>query len=108
MSLARYTRQTRLPEIGVLGQQKLMRAFVVPTGTVDVAAMAATYLQAAGVGALPDGSTALPVACDPAFLGLEDEAAQTLGHGAVLALMAIRGILGMPSSDPAGQTDGRL
>jgi hypothetical protein len=109
----RHARQSRLAEIGPAGQARIARARV-DVGLEGVAAeVAARYLAGAGVGGLRvptegvaaaaravDASVPVEVAstvaaaAEPEALGaLRDPCARALGHGALVALAALRGAL---------------
>ncbi|RMH59164.1 MAG: hypothetical protein D6679_02595 [Candidatus Hydrogenedentota bacterium] len=48
--LTRFSRQIRLPEIGLLGQNRLQEAKVTLSGDTGITEWAALYLEAAGIG----------------------------------------------------------
>jgi hypothetical protein len=104
---ARYGRQICLPEIGEEGQARLEASEVVLAGEGDAREVEATYLRLAGVKvreahgsasakarakAKPDEKT---VAEAVKALGIRDVAARDVAEGAMRALIAMRGILGV-------------
>lgn len=87
MSVRRYTRQVRLPEIGEAGQGRLLAAEVRLAATTPFAReVEARYLRAAGITAITEGGA--PV--DAAALTLRHPAAVEVGEGAYAALTALR------------------
>lgn len=88
----RFTRQTRLAEIGERGQARLSAA-IVPITTAGFAAdIEARYLRGAGVIlATTEGATrSRPPAVD---LEIENAEAREVAEGALAALVALKGIL---------------
>ncbi|HEY8080431.1 MAG TPA: hypothetical protein VIF62_40150 [Labilithrix sp.] len=85
MADARHKRQMRLAEIGERGQARLEAAEVCVGGDV-----ARAYLRLAGVKVVENGE---PVSADVSSLGLRHAEARAVGEGALLALVAMRGIL---------------
>lgn len=91
VSRVRHGRQIRLREIGEAGQARLDAAVVPLGGTGFARELEATYLRRAGP--QPVDGEARPVDVDA--LGLEHPAARDVGEGALRALLAIRGVLGL-------------
>lgn len=94
----RFTRQTRLPEVGEKGQERLSNATVRLATAGFAAEIETRYLQGAGVTVRPPSSRprASSSASSPSSsiqLGLSDPAARECAEGALRALLAIRSIL---------------
>jgi hypothetical protein len=108
----RYTRQRQLPQVGVRGQQAIAKHQVV-LGNEPAAAIAALYLQRAGVQGIEHSAgvpvtgtsvlgalvAAAPVAAAAAAQSLCFDAAQSFGAGCLRALAELCIALG-PSPAP--------
>ena len=90
----RYGRQSRLPEIGDVGQARLCEARIALGADGFTRTIEERYVR--GIGAIVDegGRT---FAVDPTPLGFESPAAREVGEGALRALVALRAILEEPS-----------
>lgn len=114
MSSRRYTRQIRLAEIGARGQEALLAARVAPAGEGESARVEAEYLRRAGVGVASDHeSTGAEADASAASrrrvaraaleaLGVQSPGPRDVAEGALLALEALRSVLGFEggSSSP--------
>ena len=88
--MPRFTRQTRLVEVGEIGQAKIAaaEARVRPAGLAGE--IEARYLEAAGVGAVRRAPDAPAPSCPISF---DDEGARAVGEGAWRALAQLRRVL---------------
>jgi hypothetical protein len=89
----RLTRQIRLPEVGDAGQARLAAAHVDAAVEGFAADVARNYMHRAGIGAVAPGGAR--VGADVGALGLRHPAAREVGEGALVALAAVRAILGL-------------
>ena len=87
----RYTRQTRLPEIGETGQARLAAATVSARTEGFARSIETAYLRAAGVGRIEEDDTGEVV--EVAALGIRDPAAREVAEGALAALVTMRKVL---------------
>lgn len=97
----RYSRQTRLREVGAEGQERLCAAAVRLGSSGAVRAVEERYVRAAGMHVDDARPTVDPARvdreADPAPLGLRHAPAREVGEGALRALVAIRAVL-LPDS----------
>ncbi len=94
----RYSRQTRLAEIGERGQAKLCAATVAIQSSGFVRTIEHRYVCRAGMTVTEGAPTVSPAhvdrAADIASLGLRHGPAREVAEGALRALVAIRSVLG--------------
>lgn len=92
MSL-RYTRQVRLAEVGVSGQEKLCRAEIHPGGEGVAGEVEARYLAAAGARVAAATSSAVSEEVRAVLAPFTNDEARDFAEGALRALVAIRDVL---------------
>jgi hypothetical protein len=97
VSSRKYARQARLAEVGIEGQARIEGTTVsVHDGPPLAHEIAVLYLVRAG--ARPDGTHGIAVACRDHDLALS-AGPRDVAVGALAALVALRAILGVGSSD---------
>lgn len=106
IDVVRHGRQIRLPEIGEAGQERLCASEVAVQSSNDAREIEAEYLTRSGIRvvAAPSAPAAPAASANGgtaardevlASLGVRDAAARDVAVGALSALVAIRGVLGI-------------
>ena len=101
----RYGRQTRLPEIGQAGQERLGVARVAAGAEGEARDVEVAYLAAAGIPVIADADSKSDATAKAqanaeaksalAALAVKDPSARQVADGAMRALLAMRRILGV-------------
>ena len=93
----RHGRQIRLADIGEAGQAKLCAATVELCGAGFARSVEERYVRSAGMSVIDSVEGRVGEAADVSVLGLRHAPAREVGEGALRALLAIRGALGISS-----------